>query len=177
MSRVQNDVGMLQNFLLDAAENVILSTLTILGVVLIMLSKSWTLALAVLLPVPFVIIGTNRYWRGLMKLWRRVWHQNSSLGARLADTLNGVRVVRALPRKSAKSKISKQKRPIARRHNECRAESGHLLSDAGLHHGIGPAHHVDYWRTAGTQRTPATGCAARFLTVLLQPLYEPVQKA
>jgi ABC-type multidrug transport system fused ATPase/permease subunit len=61
-----------------------------------MLSKSWTLALAVLLPVPFVVIGTNRYWRGLMKLWRRVWHQNSSMGARLADTLNGVRVVRAI---------------------------------------------------------------------------------
>src|SRR4028119_2189195 len=60
-----------------------------------MLYNSWTLALAVLIPVPFVIVGTNRYWRGLMKLWRRVWHQNSALGARLADTLNGVRVVRA----------------------------------------------------------------------------------
>jgi len=29
MSRVQNDVGMLQNFLLDAAENIVISTLTI----------------------------------------------------------------------------------------------------------------------------------------------------
>ncbi len=95
MSRVQNDVGMLQSFLLDAAENVILSSLTIAGVIVIMLSLSPMLALAVLLPVPFVIVGTNRYWRGLMKLWRRVWHQNSTLGARLADTLNGVRVVRA----------------------------------------------------------------------------------
>jgi ATP-binding cassette, subfamily B, bacterial len=45
--------------------------------------------------VPFVIVGTNTYWRGLMKLWRRVWHQNSRLGARLADSLGGVRVVRA----------------------------------------------------------------------------------
>lgn len=95
MSRVQNDVGMLQNFLLDGAENIIISSLTITGVVVIMLSRSWLLALAVLAPVPFVIVGTNRYWRGLMKLWRRVWHQNSVLGARLADTLGGVRVVRA----------------------------------------------------------------------------------
>ncbi|HVF09271.1 MAG TPA: ABC transporter ATP-binding protein [Abditibacteriaceae bacterium] len=95
MSRVQNDVGMLQNFLLDGAENVILSTLTILGVVILMFSKSWMLALAVLLPVPLVIVATNHYWRGLMKLWRRVWHRNSALGARLADTLGGVRVVRA----------------------------------------------------------------------------------
>ncbi|MBV9470779.1 MAG: ABC transporter ATP-binding protein, partial [Abitibacteriaceae bacterium] len=95
MSRVQNDVGMLQNFLLDGAENIIISTLTIVGVVVIMFSRSWLLALAVLAPVPFVVFGTNTYWRGLMKLWRRVWHQNSVLGARLADSLSGVRVVRA----------------------------------------------------------------------------------
>ena len=95
MSRVQNDVGMLQNFLLDAAENIIISTLTIVAVVVIMLFNSPLLALVALLPVPFVVIGTNTYWRGLMKLWRRVWHQNSRLGARLADSLGGVRVVRA----------------------------------------------------------------------------------
>lgn len=95
MSRVQNDVGMLQNFLLDGAENIIISTLTIVGVVVVMLSRSWQLAIVSLLPVPFVVLATNVYWRGLMKLWRRVWHQTSGLGARLADSLNGVRVVRA----------------------------------------------------------------------------------
>ena len=95
MSRVQNDTGMLQNFLLDGAENMILATLTILGVVTIMFIYSWQLALLVLLPVPFVVFATNVYWRGLMKLWRRVWHQTSSLNARLSDSLSGVRVVRA----------------------------------------------------------------------------------
>jgi ATP-binding cassette subfamily B protein len=95
MSRVQNDVGMIQNFLLNGAEEVILSSVTILGVLTLLLTRSWELTILVLLPVPFVVAGTNNYWRGLMKLWRRVWHQNSSLGARLADTLGGVRVVRA----------------------------------------------------------------------------------
>ncbi len=95
MSRVQNDVGALQNFLLDTAESFILNTLTIVGVVSILFYKSPTLALLVLLPVPFVILFTQSYWKGLMKLWRRVWHQNSSLGAGLADALGGVRVVRA----------------------------------------------------------------------------------
>ncbi|RYG65248.1 ABC transporter ATP-binding protein, partial [bacterium] len=95
MSRVQNDVGALQNFLLDTAESFILNTLTILCVVSILFFYSPSLAILVLLPVPFVVVGTQRYWRGLMKLWRRVWHQNSSLGAGLADALGGVRVVRA----------------------------------------------------------------------------------
>jgi ATP-binding cassette subfamily B protein len=95
MSRVQNDTGMLQNFLLDGLEGMITSALTIVIVLVLMFTKSWVLALAVLIPVPFVVFGTTTYWRGLMKLWRRVWHQTSSMNARLADSLNGVRVVRA----------------------------------------------------------------------------------
>ena len=95
MSRVQNDTGMLQNFLLDGLDNMITSALTILVVLCVMFSRSWVLAIAVLVPVPFVVFGTTTYWRGLMKLWRRVWHQTSSMNARLADSLNGVRVVRA----------------------------------------------------------------------------------
>lgn len=95
MSRVQNDVQMLQNFLLDTADNLMLGGLTIIGVITLMFFRSWLLALVVLLPVPLVVVINTRYWRGLMKLWRRVWHQNSVMGARLADTLGGVRVVRA----------------------------------------------------------------------------------
>ena len=95
MSRVQNDVSAIQNFLLDTAEATIISLLTIAGVVLVMLYHSPTMAFFVLLPIPFVIWATFKYWTGLMQLWRRVWHQNSVLGARLADALGGVRVVRA----------------------------------------------------------------------------------
>ena len=95
MSRVQNDVGVIQNFLLDTAEATIIAVLTITGVVGVMVYFSPMLALLVLTPIPFVIFGTFRYWQGLMQLWRRVWHQNSTLGARLADALGGVRVVRA----------------------------------------------------------------------------------
>lgn len=95
MSRVQSDVNALQNFLLDTAESFLINTLTIVCVVSILAFYSPLLTLLILLPVPFVVVGTKTYWRGLMKLWRRVWHQNSSLGGRLADALGGVRVVRA----------------------------------------------------------------------------------
>jgi ATP-binding cassette subfamily B protein len=175
MSRVQNDVGMLQNFLLDAAENVILSSLTILGVVLIMLSKSWTLALAVLLPVPFVIVATNRYWRGLMKLWRRVWHQNSSLGARLADTLNGVRVVRAFAQEEREVDNFKTKS------GQLRDATMNVEQKAAIFHptlgfimGLGlPI----TWYFGGQQVLNGTLQLGALLvfTVLLQRLYEPVQ--
>jgi ATP-binding cassette subfamily B protein len=175
MSRVQNDVGMLQNFLLDAAENVILSTLTILGVVLIMLSKSWTLALAVLLPVPFVIIGTNRYWRGLMKLWRRVWHQNSSLGARLADTLNGVRVVRAFAQEEREVENFKSKSGQLRDATmNVEQKAAIFYPTLGFIMGLGlPI----TWYFGGRQVLSGAlqlGALIVF-TALLQRLYEPVQ--
>jgi ATP-binding cassette subfamily B protein len=175
MSRVQNDVGMLQNFLLDAAENVILSSLTILGVMLIMLSKSWTLALAVLLPVPFVIVGTNHYWRGLMKLWRRVWHQNSSLGARLADTLNGVRVVRAFAQEDREVERFRTKS------GELREATMNVEQKAAIFYpvigfimGLGVP---ITWFFGGRQVLEGTLQLGALLvfTALLQRLYEPVQ--
>lgn len=95
MSRIQNDVNTLQNFLLDIAEATIIALLTIACVLIIMFYYAPVLALLVMLPVPFVVIGTQSYWRGLMRLWRRVRHQNAVLSARLADALGGVRVVRA----------------------------------------------------------------------------------
>jgi len=176
MSRVQNDVGMLQNFLLDGAENIIISALTILGVIILMFSRSPVLALVVLLPVPFVVFATTTYWRGLMKLWRRVWHQNSSLGARLADSLNGVRVVRAFAQEDREierfgSKSSELRDATMRVERKAAVFYPALGFVMGLG---GPL----TWYVGGRQVIDGTltfGGLALF-TVLLTRLYEPVQQ-
>jgi len=176
MSRVQNDVGMLQNFLLDGAENIIIATLTILGVVIVMFTRSWQLAILVLLPVPFVIFATNTYWRGLMKLWRRVWHQNSSLGARLADSLNGVRVVRAFAQESRETERFNS------RSGELRDATMRVERKAALFYPVlgfvmglgGPI----TWYMGGRQvldNTLTLGGLTLF-TVLLARLYGPIQQ-
>jgi ATP-binding cassette subfamily B protein len=176
MSRVQNDVGMLQNFLLDGAENLILASLTIIGVVVVMLTRSWQLTLLVLLPVPFVVIGTNTYWRGLMKLWRRVWHQNSSLGARLADTLGGVRVVRAFAQEDREvdrfvSKSSELRDATMR----VEQKAAVFYPTLGFIMGLGAPL---TWYFGGQQVLGGTltlGSLTLF-TVLLTRLYEPIQQ-
>lgn len=175
MSRVQNDVGMLQNFLLDAAESIIISGLTILGVIVVLLMYSWQLTLVVLLPVPFVVIGTDRYWRGLMKLWRRVWHQNSSLGARLADALGGIRVVRA---------FGQEEREVDRfitKSGELRDATVNVERKAAIFYPVlgfvmglgGPI----TWYIGGRQVLDGslTLGGLTLFTVLLARLYEPVQ--
>jgi ATP-binding cassette subfamily B protein len=176
MSRVQNDVGMLQNFLLDGAENMITASLTIIGVIVLMMTNSWQLALVALLPVPFVVIGTNTYWRGLMKLWRRVWHQNSSLGARLADSLNGVRVVRAFAQEDRE--IGRfQERSGAVRDATMRVErkAAFFYPTLGFVMGLGGPL---TWFVGGQKVLAGTltyGSLGLF-TVLLTRLYEPVQQ-
>lgn len=176
MSRVQNDTGMLQNFLLDGAENMILAALTILGVVVIMFWYSWQLALLVLVPVPFVVFATNTYWRGLMKLWRRVWHQTSSLNARLSDSLSGVRVVRA---------FAQEDREVGRyvgKSGELRDATQRVESKAANFYPIlgfvmglgGPI----VWYFGGRQVLDGvlTFGALFLFTGLLQRLYEPIQQ-
>ncbi|HEX8834724.1 MAG TPA: ABC transporter transmembrane domain-containing protein, partial [Abditibacteriaceae bacterium] len=176
MSRVQNDVGMLQNFLLDGAENIIISSLTIIGVVTVMLTRSWVLALAVLLPVPFVIFGTTTYWRGLMKLWRRVWHQNSSLGARLADSLNGVRVVRAFAQENREvSRFQSKSSELRDATMRVERKAAVFYPTLGFIMGLGGPL---TWYVGGRQVLEGTltyGGLTLF-TVLLTRLYEPIQQ-
>ena len=176
MSRVQNDVQMLQNFLLDAAESLIISTLTILIVVIIMLKISPLLTLAVLLPVPFVVVGTNLYWRGLIKLWRRVQHQNATLGARLADTLGGVRVVRAFAQEDREVALFYGKSGELRDATMNVEKRAALFNPAiGFIMGLGlPI----AWLVGGRQALDGvTNFGALLVFVgLLQRLYEPVQQ-
>jgi ATP-binding cassette subfamily B protein len=176
MSRVQNDVGMLQNFLLDGAENVILSSLTIIGVVVVMLTRSWQLTLLVLLPVPFVIVGTNTYWRGLMKLWRRVWHQNSTLGARLADTLGGVRVVRAFAQEDREvDRFVNKSSELRDATMRVEQKAAVFYPTLGFIMGLGGPL---TWYFGGQQvlgNTLTLGGLTLF-TVLLTRLYEPIQQ-
>ena len=175
MSRVQNDVGQIQNFLLDGAENIILSSLTILCVIVIMLARNPLLALAVLVPVPFVVIGTNRYWRGLMKLWRRVWHQNSTLGARLADSLGGVRVVRAFAQEDREvTRFWSKTRELRDATMRVEQKAAVFYPTLGFVMGLGGPI-VWYFGGRNVLDGGLTLGGLTLFTVLLQRLYEPIQ--
>lgn len=176
MTRVQNDVQMLQNFLLDGVESLIVATLTVVIVLALMFSRSWHLALAVLIPVPFVVASTKHYWHGLMRLWRRVWHQNSILGARLADTLGGVRVVRAFAQEDREAQRfigkSGQLRDAT---NLVEIKAANFYPVLGFIMGIGAP---ITWLVGGyevLQGTLSLG-GLLFFTMLLGRLYEPIQQ-
>jgi len=176
MTRVQNDVQMLQNFLLDGVESLVVAALTVAIVMALMFSRSWHLALAVLIPVPFVIGATKHYWHGLMRLWRRVWHQNSILGARLADTLGGVRVVRAFAQEDREAQRFIDKSGQLRDATKLvEVKAANFYPILGFVMGIGAP---ITWLVGGYEVLHGTLTLGGlvFFTMLLGRLYQPIQQ-
>jgi ATP-binding cassette subfamily B protein len=109
-----------------------------------------------------------------MKLWRRVWAQNSSLGARLADSLSGVRVVRAF------AKEPREVERFTRKSGEYRDAMMRVEQKAASFYPVlaflvglgGPL----TWYLGGNQVLDGalTLGGLTLFTVLLQRLYEPI---
>lgn len=93
--RVTTDAGTLQDFLIRGLPHVAINGLMILGILGFMISISWRLALAVLLPVPLILVWCNFLWGRLYRLshkWGQAW---SEFAALLNEGLSGIRVAKA----------------------------------------------------------------------------------
>ncbi len=95
MSRVTQDVNELQQFLVQGITFFLVNTLTILGILVILLLSNWKLTLLTLIPVPLTIYLTRKIWRIMWGRYHRLWHLRSNLNAVVNSALSGVRVVKA----------------------------------------------------------------------------------
>lgn len=95
MSRVEHDAVRIKNFFVDGVPHLIIHTLNFIGLSIFLFSINWKLTLIVFIPVPIIILIFKRM---LPKLWRmhsKQWRRSSGLNSMMADSLNGVRVVKA----------------------------------------------------------------------------------
>ena len=95
MNRVTQDVGELQDFLVQGITFFLVNTLVIIGFLIVLLRQDWRLTLLTLIPVPLVVFATNRLWKMLRNRFHRVWHLRSGLSASINSAISGVRVVKA----------------------------------------------------------------------------------
>jgi ATP-binding cassette subfamily B protein len=95
LSRFVNDIARLEEFLGSGAPLLVTSALLLSSILVLLLYLSPSLTVAILLPVPFIILWTGLFW----KLLRRVQDRQSSslaqLNVRISETLTGIRVVKA----------------------------------------------------------------------------------
>ena len=95
MASVTQDVGRLQDFISDGLQEALRDVLTLVIICIILFGLNPELAALVLLPTPLLVWATLRFGRKLHAIYRPLWRRWASLSALLADTIPGVRVVKA----------------------------------------------------------------------------------
>lgn len=95
MASITQDVSRLQDFISDGLQEIIRDVLTILIICTILFLLNPTLATLVLLPTPLLIFTTLRFGGKLHLVYRGLWRRWAGISALLADTIPGVRVVKA----------------------------------------------------------------------------------
>jgi ATP-binding cassette, subfamily B, bacterial len=95
MSRVMGDVEYFQSFVQQVAQGFLLNVLLVLGIGGALFWNNPKLATWVLLPIPFVFLGTSIYWKVIYPRYYRVWDSQSKMSQQLHGLLQGVRLVKA----------------------------------------------------------------------------------
>ncbi|MCC6704221.1 MAG: ABC transporter ATP-binding protein [Thermomicrobiales bacterium] len=98
MSRLQNDVGVINEFFSDGLVGVTSSSLVLIGIIVIMLVTNWQLALLSFLVLPIMILFM-RFWRvRAMEMYRLTRRTMAIVNGNLAENISGVRVAQAFTR-------------------------------------------------------------------------------
>ena len=95
MASITQDVGRLQDFISDGLQEIIRDVLTIVIIVGILFVMNAKLAALALLPTPFLIWATLHFSERFHRTYRGLWRRWAGISALLADTIPGVRVVKA----------------------------------------------------------------------------------
>ena len=95
MTRVTSDTERMRRFITSGFQDIVIDGLTIVGICVMLFVMNWELALLSLIPIPFMIVGTIIYRNRIHWVFHRIWRRISTLNAMLADTIPGVKVVKA----------------------------------------------------------------------------------
>jgi len=95
ISRVNQDTGMLQQFLVWGSQDLVRNLLMILGIGIMLFVLNWKIACFVLIPAPLVVLVARRFWRRIRFFMGRFFRRWGRVNSLLNETLNGLRVVKA----------------------------------------------------------------------------------
>jgi ATP-binding cassette subfamily B protein len=95
MSRISHDTGRLQDFIVHGIQEFLMDILTLTGMCVVLFVVNWRLAALTLIPIPALTIGAVIFGRKMHKVYHKVMRQMAGIAAVLADTIPGVRVVKA----------------------------------------------------------------------------------
>ncbi len=103
MSRVQNDVTVMQNFLSQGLVQTIGNTLSVAGILIVMFVINWKLAALTASSVPIFIAALFIWQKYSRTNFRRARATVSVVNASLQENVSGVRVIQSMGREAANS--------------------------------------------------------------------------
>ncbi|MDP8909338.1 MAG: ABC transporter ATP-binding protein/permease [Chloroflexota bacterium] len=98
MTRIQNDVAVINEFFGDGIAGVVANMLILAGIVVVMLLTNWRLALLAFAVMPVMIVLMIHWRRGAVETYRATRRTIGIVNANLAESINGVRVVQSFGR-------------------------------------------------------------------------------
>ncbi len=95
INRVTSDAGAIQNFVLKISQEAVVQFFTLVGILVIMLVLNWKLTLFSLVPIPLVVLIGRKFGKRIGPKYMRLWRRGSAISTLLADTIPGIRIVKA----------------------------------------------------------------------------------
>ncbi len=98
MTRIQNDVGVINDLFVDGIAGIVANVLILIGIVVIMLLTNWRLALLGFAVLPLMAIFMNYWRRRAVDTYRATRRAIGIVNANLAESISGMRVVQSFTR-------------------------------------------------------------------------------
>lgn len=93
--RITNDVNSLQDLFTNGVVNLMIDCVQLIGIVVILLSLSPKLGLAIIVTVPLMFIVSTSLRKRIRIAWQDVRMKQSRINAHLAECIQGIRVTQA----------------------------------------------------------------------------------
>ncbi len=95
INRVNSDTQTIQAFIMRISQEAIVQFFTMVGIIVIMFALNWQLALLSLCPVPIVVLVARKFRKVVAPKYRRLWRKGTAISTLLADSIPGIRVIKA----------------------------------------------------------------------------------
>jgi ATP-binding cassette, subfamily B, bacterial MsbA len=175
MSRIINDVNLIQGAVSSAVTGILKDSFTILGLIGVIFYRDWQLAILAILVLPIAVIPIVKFGRRLRKISTQSQKTMADISIHLHETLTGNRIVKAFNTEDYEiERFQKKVRKffqLTMKDVSIKSMSSPIMEFLG---GIGIASIIWYGGYQVIKGYSTTGTFFSFLTALLM-LYEPIK--
>jgi subfamily B ATP-binding cassette protein MsbA len=176
LSRMNNDVSLVQGALTSAITGVVRDTLTVISLIVVVFIRDSTLALIAMVVFPLAIYPLLNFGRRLKRYSRRMLVSLEDITERLNETITGIRIVKAFAMEDYErnrfSEVNENLFNAFMRRFKVRAMSNPVMETIG---GFGVCAIVTYGGFQVINGESTQGTFFSFMAALIM-LYEPIKR-